>query len=210
MPYCSNCGTFLPEGTSLCPSCGATVTPPVDESSYRDLNGAQGPNAAPGYNGYQQPGGYQSYNAYQQPGGYQSFSGCQQPGAYSNFTRGPGGYKANIHKRELVLPIILSIITCGIYALVWFFHLVSDLNTAAPEPDDKTPGTVLLLSIITCGIYGLIWIYGAGNKVDRIRQLNGEMPSNSSLIYLLLSLFGLGIVSYCLIQSELNKVAIDG
>lgn len=121
---------------------------------------------------------------------------------------GPTGtYKVNIQERKIVTCIILSIVTCGIYGLVWFFNMVNDLNTAAPSPDDKTPGTVLLLSIVTCGIYGMIWIYKAGEKVDRIRTQNGEAPSSSAVTYLLLSLFGLSIVAECLIQTELNKVA---
>ena len=135
--------------------------------------------------------------------GYGESGAYRSPSAYEPME----SYRVNIRQRDLALCIILSIVTCGIYALVWFFNLVSDLNTAAPEADDKTPGTVFLLTLITCGIYGLIWIYNAGNKVDTIRRMNNELPSNSSLIYLLLSLFGLGIVSYCLIQSELNKVA---
>lgn len=222
MPYCSNCGAFLPEGTTVCSACGATVTPPVEDPVYSAPGGYQDPNAGAGYNGYQNPDGYQNpngYNGYRNPNGYQNpngYNAYQNPNgynAYQNPNQQPftrmGGYRANIRKRELVLPIILTILTCGIYGLVWFINLVSDLNTAAPDPEDKTPGVVLLLSIVTCGIYGLIWIYNAGNKVDRIRQMNGEAPSNSSLIYLLLSLFGLGIVSYCLIQTELNKVAMD-
>ena len=120
-----------------------------------------------------------------------------------------GGYRANIQKRDIVVAIILSFVTCGIYGLVWFFNLVTDLNTAAQTPDDQTPGTVLLLTIITCGIYGWVWLYKAGEKVDKIKELNGEAPSSSSVIYLLLAIFGLAIVAYALIQSELNKVAMD-
>lgn len=127
--------------------------------------------------------------------------------ASSGFGGSAGGYKANIQARNIVTCVILSIVTCGIYGLVWFFNLVSDLNTAAPSPEDKTAGTVLLLSIVTCGIYSLIWAYKAGEKVDRIRTQNGEAPSSSAVTYLVLSIFGLGIVAYCLMQTELNKVA---
>ena len=141
--------------------------------------------------------------------GYQQFR--QQPfqQAYQQpVSREIGGYRANIRRRDLVIAILLSLITFGIYGLIWFFWLVEDLNTASQTPDDQTPGMVLLLSIITCGIYGLIWLYHAGDKVDRIRQMNGELPSNSALIYLLVSLFGFSIVAYALIQNELNKVAV--
>lgn len=118
-----------------------------------------------------------------------------------------GGYRANIKKRDIAVAVILSIVTCGIYALIWFIWIINDLNTAAQTPEDKSAGMIILLTIVTCGIYGYIWLYRAGEKVDRIRNMNGEAPQSSSLLYLLLSIFGLSIVVYCLIQSELNKVA---
>ncbi len=64
-----------------------------------------------------------------------------------------------------------------------------------------------MLSLITCGIYSWVWLYNAGEKVDIIRTKRGESKSSSAITYLLLALFGLGIVDYCLIQIELNKVA---
>lgn len=171
-----------------CQNCGAQLQ---DNTTVCPYCGAQIP---PVYRQDPQPN-YQQPN-YQQPN-------YQQP----NYQPVGGGYRANIKKRDIAVCVILSIVTCGIYGLIWFFYLVNDLNVAAQTPSDKTPGTVLLLTIVTCGIYGIVWVYQAGEKVDRIRQMNGEAPSNSALVYLLLSLFGLGIVAYCLIQSELNKVA---
>ena len=121
-----------------------------------------------------------------------------------------GGYRVNIKKREIAVAVILSIGTCGIYGLIWFINIINDLNTAAQTPDDKSAGMIILLTIVTCGIYGYIWLYKAGEKVDKIRSMNGEAPQDSSLLYLLLAIFGLSIVDYCLIQFELNKVAAQG
>ena len=132
-----------------------------------------------------------------------------QPQYQQPVTRMGGGYRCNIMKRDPVKAILLSIFTCGIYGLIWFFGLVNDLNTADPGPNDKEPIMVLLLGLVTCGIYSWIWVYNAGQKVDNIRQRNGEAPSGSSTTYLLLSIFGLGIVVYYLMQNELNKVAMD-
>lgn len=198
MPFCINCGAYLPEGSTECASCGASVTPPEPQPQYQEPPRQEPPyqNPDPSQNPYQNP----NPNPYQ----YQQQYQYQNP--YMNRM---GGFRANIRKRDLAITIILSLVTCGIYGLVWFFYLVSDLNTAVPESTDRDPGTVLLLTIVTCGIYGLIWLYNAGEKVDRIHQMNGEAPSNSGLIYLLLTLFGLGIVAYALIQAELNKVAMD-
>lgn len=43
-------------------------------------------------------------------------------------------------------------------------------------------------------------LYTAGQK-------NGVEIADNSVIYLVLGLFGLGIVNYCIMQSDLNKLA---
>ena len=101
-------------------------------------------------------------------------------------------------------------LTCGLYMLYWMYCLVNDLNTASGEVDDTSGGLVLLLSIVTCDIYWLYWLYKAGGKVGKIQYLNGQRQDSSlGILYLLLSIFGLGIVAIALIQNELNKVAAD-
>ena len=111
---------------------------------------------------------------------------------------------APIQNRNIALCIVLTIITCGIYGLYWLVCLANDLNTASGHPEDTSGGMVLLLSIVTCNIYSWYWLYKAGEKVEQMRAQRGLHCNNSSLLYLLLGIFGLGIISYCLIQSELN------
>ena len=119
-----------------------------------------------------------------------------------------GAYRAPIKKRNIALCIIFSIITFGIYGIYWQICIVNDLNTASGRTQDTSGGVVFLLSLVTCSIYGLYWLYTAGNKVNIIKQRNGMVADgNNGLIYLLLALFSAGIISYCLIQSELNNVA---
>ena len=118
------------------------------------------------------------------------------------------GYRAPIKQRNIATCIILSIVTCGIYSIIWFISMVDDLNVASGYQQDQSGGTVFLLSLVTCGIYQYFWLYKAGEKVNAIKQRSGMMPdSNSGVIYLLLAIFGLGIVSFAFIQTELNKVA---
>lgn len=62
---------------------------------------------------------------------------------------------------------------------------------------------VILLSIITCGIYYLVWIYKMG---DEIEQAGGK---NEGIVYILLALFGMGIVSMALIQYQENELCTD-
>ncbi len=112
-----------------------------------------------------------------------------------------------ILKRNIGLCIVLSIVTCGIYSLYWLACMANDVNMAAGE-QDTTGGMVVLFTIITCGIYGWYWMYKTGEKI-RMAQTNRQFPyvSDSGIVYIVLAVVGLSIVSYALIQSELNKIA---
>ncbi len=110
-------------------------------------------------------------------------------------------------RRSIGLCILFSIITCGIYALYWLYCLADGVNSLEPEGKQTSPGMVLLFSIITCGIYTLYWYYRAGEKINRLHQRNNDPSGSLHILYLVLGIFGLGIVNYALIQSELNKIA---
>ena len=71
----------------------------------------------------------------------------------------------------------------------------------------RSVGIAILLSIITCGIYGIYWCYKQGEKLNEAKMQRGIMVDTSaSVIYLVLAIFGLSIISYALMQSELNKM----
>ena len=72
-----------------------------------------------------------------------------------------------IQQRNLAVCIILTIVTCGIYGLVWLYWLNDDTNTVSNEPNPTSGGIVILLSIVTCGIYGIYWAYKQGEKLIR-------------------------------------------
>lgn len=111
-----------------------------------------------------------------------------------------------IQQKSIVTCIILSIVTCGIYSIVWFIQMNDDINNLSG--DFKTSGGVaFLLMLVTCNIYGLYWMYNQGQRLDALKQARGIPSSNSGVLYLILSLLGLGIVSYALIQNEINNLA---
>ena len=105
--------------------------------------------------------------------------------------------------RSIAMCIILSIITCGIYGIYWMICLNNEMCAATPDDSFQTSGgTVFLLTLVTCGVYGLYWIYKMGCKMD---QLNGG--SSHTILFLVLQIFGLGIVNYCIMQGQINKMA---
>lgn len=111
-----------------------------------------------------------------------------------------------IKERNIAVCIILSIVTCGIYGIYWFICLNNDANTAS-NTFATSGGVAFLLTLVTCGIYGLYWAYKQGEKIDAAKQSRGMESSNSGIVYLLLCIFGLGIIAYALMQNELNKLA---
>ncbi len=111
-----------------------------------------------------------------------------------------------LQKKNIAVYIILSIVTCGIFGMYWLVVLNNDCNTVANEPNGTSGGIVLLLTIVTCGIYGIYWCYKMGQNLDIAYQNRGMAPSNKSVILLVLAIFGLAIVSYAIIQDDINKI----
>lgn len=128
--------------------------------------------------------------------------------AYStNNAYGNAGYNNNFQPNSIITPrniplcVILSIVTCGIYGIYWMIKLNDEINALAGEPYATSGGMVFLLSVVTCNIYNLYWMYKMGERTDRINGIQG----NSNILYLVIGIFGFGIVNYCLMQDAINK-----
>lgn len=106
-----------------------------------------------------------------------------------------------VQNRNIAVCIILTIITCGIYGIVWFIQMTDDAATASGD-NSMSGGMTFLLCILTCGIYRIYWAYKMGKLLNQAKGGN-----DNSTLYLLLEIFGLSIINYCLIQSELNSLA---
>lgn len=176
---CNHCGKSYDDNHNFCPHCGAQNT---------------GKGWQTNQNGYNQTNQGNNYN----------FGTPQQNW---NNTYG-GGFGPNIQRRDILVSVLLTIITCGIYGIFWFINIVDDLNYASGHTEEPSGVIVFIFSIITCGIYLFYWMYKAGDKVNEMKQRNGMMADSSNgILYLLCCFLGGGIIAYCLIQSELNRVA---
>ena len=108
----------------------------------------------------------------------------------------------NVAPRSIPMAIILSFVTCGIYMLYWIYMLNDEINELAQDETAPGGGMVILLTVLTCGIYGLYWYYRMGEKCDYIAQTH----TSNNVLYLVLGIFGLGIVSIALMQDTINRV----
>ena len=112
-----------------------------------------------------------------------------------------------IERRNIAVCIVLTLVTCGIYGIYWIVCLTNDVNTVSGDVNRTSGGMVVLLTIVTCGIYGIYWAYKQGEKLDFTKNNRGIPSSNSGVLYLILQIFGFGIIAYALMQNELNKLA---
>lgn len=112
-----------------------------------------------------------------------------------------------IERRNIAVCIVLTLVTCGIYGIYWIVCLTNDVNTVSGDVNGTSGGMVVLLTIVTCGIYGVYWAYKQGEKLDFTKNNRGIPSSNSGVLYLILQIFGFGIIAYALMQNELNKLA---
>ena len=111
-----------------------------------------------------------------------------------------------IKERNIVVCILLSLITCGIYGIYWFITLTDD-SAKANGDADFTGVKAFVFTLITCGIYNFYWNYKIGKEMYEAKQKRGMQANDNSTLYLILSIFGLSIVTYCLVQNDLNEMA---
>ncbi|MCR8634237.1 DUF4234 domain-containing protein [Paenibacillus radicis (ex Xue et al. 2023)] len=111
-----------------------------------------------------------------------------------------------VYQRSVGLAIVLSLITLGIYGIYWFIVMTNDVGKLSGD-STFTGVKHFLLTLVTCGIWGYVWSYQVGKQVGEAQRQRGQMVSDNSVLYLVLTFFGLGIVTYALVQSDVNKLA---
>ena len=117
--------------------------------------------------------------------------------------------------RSLVMYIILTIITCGIYSYYFLYKMAQDMNIMCEGDGNQTAGLVkfILLSYITCGIYGIYWFYALGNRMQLNAPRYGlEFQENGTtvLLWYLVGLVICGIgpfVAMHILIKNMNQMA---
>ncbi|OLE52597.1 MAG: hypothetical protein AUG51_17395 [Acidobacteria bacterium 13_1_20CM_3_53_8] len=103
------------------------------------------------------------------------------------------------------MVIVFSIITCGIYAIWWWYTIMTEIKNSLGR-EDINPGLDLVLALVTCGLY-LIYLHYKYPQLMLEMQDRAGLPRNDiSVISLVLAVVGLGVVSLFMMQTELNKI----
>lgn len=135
---------------------------------------------------YGQPA-YSQENTYDQP----SYS---QPGQSSD------GYIG------MAQHVLLLLLTCGIWNLIWVYRTTDYLNRVEDEPP-RIPVNKLLLCMFV-PFYSIYWTYQSAQRVDKLAARNG-VASDLTTLCLILAIF-VPVIPPILMQDKINAIASGG
>ncbi len=111
-------------------------------------------------------------------------------------------------KRSVVTVIILTIITCGIYGLYWYYKTMEEMyNAGGKSLGNLTPIIQFVLLFFYVG--GVIFAINADDNINEVKARMGISPSDQKIAYILLELvFPIAVLA--LVQNEMNQLADAG
>ena len=168
--FCSNCGTQINDGEKFCPNCGAPVQG-AEQNTAQFTNQETASDEIKGFSA-----------------GANSSAGPNFGNTYS----APYGFMPLRTDRSLLVYILLTIVTCGIYSWVFIYQLIQDVNIACDGDGEETMNFWLffLLSLVTCGIYAYVWYYQLGNRLQNNCARYGQPTTEGGTAVLLWMLLG--------------------
>lgn len=102
----------------------------------------------------------------------------------------PKARKGEIHlmyelkPRDVVMRLILTFVTCGLYGLYWMKTLTDDIHHFSENPKTPTGGKVVLLTLVTCSLYFYYWLYQiSGELVEARREKGLSLDAISNATY---------------------------
>lgn len=109
-----------------------------------------------------------------------------------------------LEEEPVGFSILASLVTFGIYLVFWIHRLCKKLRLLAGE-SPACGGEVALILFVP--FYSLYWLHTRGKKLHEAANRCGVPLDDNSTLFLLLGVFGLGIVAYALMQNDLNTAA---
>ena len=108
-----------------------------------------------------------------------------------------------IYKRSIGKCILLSFVTCGIYLIYWEYLLVKNVK-ALKNDTSGCAGEMACLMFVP--FYSYYWWFTRGKTVKEEFSARGISATGSEVAYLLLWIFGLGLVAVAIMQNDFNSL----
>ncbi len=179
---CKNCGAEIPDGVRFCPNCHTALKD--DEGMGGQQNGEEVHSIDDAFESVAND----ARDAFSR---VETGISNEMNDVRSSFNNTPRMFLKT--DRSLLLYILLSFVTCGIYPLYFIYRLAEDVNIVCDGDGEETPGIValILLSIVTCGIYSWYWYYKLGNRLANNAGRYGMVFQENGTTILLWCLFGI-------------------
>jgi hypothetical protein len=110
------------------------------------------------------------------------------------------------HEADIVINILFSILTCGLYNIYWNYREMLAVNDLLGRKEFSFLSWSLL-SMVTCGLYHIYFEYRMGRAIVELQERHGIDPEYLlPTISLTLTIFQLWIITDAIQQHEINKV----
>ncbi len=119
----------------------------------------------------------------------------------------------NIERRDPGVVLILSLFTCGLYLIYWYFKMYDELEElCGTTPTGNSFILDLLLTFVTCSLWG-IWVdYKISMQLNDLQRERGIMSPDSTMLAVGLDVaayitgFFCNYITSAVQQDQLNKV----
>ncbi len=106
--------------------------------------------------------------------------------------------------KSVVSVIILSIVTCGIYGLIWYWNAINELYRAGGKSiGNLEPVIQFILLFFYVG--GIFFAINADDNLNEVKRQRGIPTSDNKTLYIILALL-FPIAMMALVQDEMNKL----
>lgn len=166
--FCSKCGTQVADGLKFCPNCGSKIGGVDLEGVRNTVN--------------------DSINNVEKQIG----DAVDDVKNSLNGGAPVGGGQRLQTDRGLLVYILLSIVTCGIYGYYFIYKMAHDVNIACEGDGEQTGGLVayIVFSFLTCGVYSWYWLYKLGNRLSANAPKYGMTFQENGTTILMWCIFG--------------------
>ena len=103
------------------------------------------------------------------------------------------------------MVIILTIVTCGIYGLVWYWNAINELYNAGHKSiGNLEPIIQFILLFFYVG--GVFFAINAADNINEIRAQRGLPQTDNQILFIIFAII-CPVVMMGLVQNEINQIA---
>ena len=110
--------------------------------------------------------------------------------------------KISFQKRNIAVCVVLSIVTFGIYGIVWLSRICKDIRHLHGE---EAPVATEVVLIVLIPFYSWYWAVTRGRQMYEDSEKRGGNMADNKMLYLIFSVLNLAVFTMGFMQSQFNN-----